>query len=309
MLTLPGCQQDAKPTSQSITETDPAPRAEVPDNLLEARSGFQTQLATFERDEDPLDPPQDDSFSLIQFDADLGPMSAYLSRPADPKKKHAAMIWVTGGFPPGGIDASAWEPSPVDNDQSAKVYRESGLIMMYPTFRGCCGNPGNQEGFFGEVNDVISAAEYLREQPFIDPDQIYLGGHSTGGTLVLLVAAATDMFRGVISFGPVEDPHFYGDDTLLHRRGIVRERTLRAPINYMDFIRTPTVVVEGTLGNLGSLVQLQSAALNNSSLSFVMVPAMDHFEVLSPVNAVLAKKIISLPPTENLTLTVDELAP
>ena len=62
-------------------------------------------------------------------------MNALLSKPDTPGQKHAAIIWITGGFPPGGIGDSAWEPSPAENDQSAKVYRENGIIMMYPTMR------------------------------------------------------------------------------------------------------------------------------------------------------------------------------
>jgi dipeptidyl aminopeptidase/acylaminoacyl peptidase len=60
------------------------------------------------------------------------------------------------------------------------------------------------------VDDVIVATEYLRAQPHVDPDRIYLGGHSTGGTLVQLVAASSDQYRAVFSFGPMDDVGGYG---------------------------------------------------------------------------------------------------
>ena len=66
--------------------------------------------------------------------------------------------------------------------------------MMFPSLRGGNDNPGNKEGFLGEVDDVLAAADFLSKQEFVDPNRIYLGGHSTGGTLVLLVAACSNKF-------------------------------------------------------------------------------------------------------------------
>ena len=88
--------------------------------------------------------------------------------------------------------------------------------MMFPSLRGGNDNPGVREGFFGEVDDVLAAAEYLSKQAFVDPQRIYLGGHSTGGTLVLLVAECSGRFRAVFSFGPV-----------LGTRGTAPERPVR----------------------------------------------------------------------------------
>lgn len=299
---------DRAATSEPITGRSSEEKSSEfpPATLLEARRGYQTQLQRQEREQEPLDVPPEDVFALVTFPAAPGPLAAYVSQPPQPNQRYPAMIWLTGGFPVGGIGASAWEPADPANDQSAKVYRERGMIMMYPTLRGTYGNPGVQEGFYGEVDDVIAAAEYLAKQPFVDPERIYLGGHSTGGTLALLVAEATDLFRGVVSFGPVEDPFFYGEDTLLHKRGIVRERLLRAPINFVGFVQSPTVVVEGTQGNVGSLAQLQAAAIDNEHMSFVMVPSMDHFSVLSPVNAILADRILNSP-DERLKLSTADL--
>ena len=62
--------------------------------------------------------------------------------------------------------------------------RES--IMMFPTLRGGNTNPGAREYLLGEVDDVLAAAEHLARLPYVDPQRIYLGGHSTGGTLALL---------------------------------------------------------------------------------------------------------------------------
>ena len=167
-------------------------------SLLEAREGFKTKIIKEVREaEYPLDPPKG-TVSKIQYQTELGPMSAYISAKPEGNQKLPAIIWITGGFPAGGIGEYAWEPSSKSNDQSAKVYREKGIVMMYPSFRGADGNIGLQEGFYGEVNDVLSALEYIKKLDYVDNDNIYLGGHSTGGTLALLVAQATDEFKAVI---------------------------------------------------------------------------------------------------------------
>lgn len=314
LLLLGGCRQGEDTSKSSASDRPEADKASaenppefVPENLLEVRGSYRTILAGEVDDEEQLEIPDERIFEITAYKSAPGFLEAYLSLPVEKDRKYPAMIWVTGGFPPGGIGAQAWEPVDPANDQSAKIYRESGMIMMYPTLRGCCDNPGFQEGFYGEVDDLIAAGEYLKQHPSVDPDRIYLGGHSTGGTLVLLVAESTDLFRGVIAFGPVEDPAHYGDEYILYERGRVKERMLRAPIHYLDYIRTPTVIVEGTQGNIGSLMALQAKGSSNSNLSFVPVPHKDHFNVLSHVNAIVADRIISRP-DEPLALTAADVA-
>ena len=163
--------------------------------------------------------------------------------------------------------------------------------MMYPTLRGSAGNPGYQENFYGEVNDVLSALEYLRKQDFVDPDNIYLGGHSTGATLALLVACTPNKFKSIFAFGPVGDPAGYGEECQYHDTSIKKEQYLRAPINFIDSVTTPTYVIEGTEGNYSSLQELKKSSSNNS-LHFVAIPHMDHFEALAPGNKLIAAKLL-----------------
>lgn len=53
--------------------------------------------------------------------------------------------------------------------------------------------------------DPKDGRRHLAHQPYVDPNRIYLGGHSTGGTLALMTAEASDRFRAVFAFGPVSD--------------------------------------------------------------------------------------------------------
>jgi hypothetical protein len=70
---------------------------------------------------------------------------------------------------------------------------------MFPVLRGGNDNQVPKESFLGEVQDVVAAAGHLEDLPYVDSDRIYLGGHSTGGTLALLVAECSDRFRAVCS--------------------------------------------------------------------------------------------------------------
>ncbi len=101
--------------------------------------------------------------------------------------------------------------------------------MMFPSLRGGNRNPGKKEGFLGEVDDIVAAADYLAKKPYVDPQRIYLGGHSTGGTLVLLVAECSDRFRAIFSFGPADQVEGYPDDFLPYNSRNPAENKVRSP--------------------------------------------------------------------------------
>ncbi|MEM7679068.1 MAG: prolyl oligopeptidase family serine peptidase, partial [Myxococcota bacterium] len=266
-----------------------APSAWAETTLAEARRGHQTKPNKKVRASEGLPEPAP-MFERVTYPTPLGPMQAYVGKPSSPERRYPAIIWITGGFPPGGMDSSAWSPQNPSNDQSAKAYREAGLIMMYPTFRGSSGNPGFQETLYGEVDDVLAAHAYLAKLDFVDPKRIYLGGHSTGGTLALLVAESTNAFKAVFSFGPVADPAVYRAEVLTYDPSDRMERRLRAPIHYLAAVRSPTFILEGTLGNHGSLLELEKAS-KNEALQFTGIRGADHFDILAPLNRFIAGKL------------------
>ncbi|MEO0480566.1 MAG: prolyl oligopeptidase family serine peptidase [Planctomycetota bacterium] len=278
-------------------------------SLVELRRGFDTELSQKVRDDDGWGDPDSELFSKVDYRGPAGRLSAWLSgapEGADPASKHPVMLWVTGGFPAGGAGSSAWLPSDQDNDQSAKIYRESGMVMMYPSFRGSFGNDGYQEGFLGEVDDLLAAIDYVKTVSYVDPKQVFVGGHSTGGTMALLAAASTNELRGVISLGPVADPFDYGEDTVLHKLGREGERSLRAPIRHLERIQVPTIVIEGENGNAPSLRAMRDATAN-ASIQFIEVPGTDHFELIASVNRVLAKKLTRLGKRDSVRVSADDV--
>ena len=277
-------------------------------SLPTARRNFKTMLRRQEAAQDPVPQPPNALFRTVYYESSVGELAAYLSPPASDSQKHPAIIWIFGGFG-NGIGETAWEEAPLENDQSASAFRKAGIVMMYPSLRGGNDNPGFKEGFFGEVDDVLAAVDYLAQQDFVDPKRIYLGGHSTGGTLALLVAASTDRFRAVFSFGPVEDVGVYGDQYLPFDTSHQRELELRSPLRWLHSIQSPVFVFEGAEqpGNLDSL-QILANASRNPEIHFYPVKRADHFSVLAPATQLVADKILRDDgPNPNITFTQAEL--
>jgi acetyl esterase/lipase len=161
------------------------------------------------------------------------------------------------------------------------------------------GNPGAQETFLGEVSDVVAAVKWLRAQPFVDPQQVYVGGHSTGGTLSLLVGASTEV-TGVVSFGPIDNVCGYGAERLPFDTSSEEECSVRSPLTYaMQF--PPSVIVEGEWGNGPAVRSLGLWPSKNTS--YVAIPNCSHFLYVGVLNEFFAQKIAK---REALTFTVEQ---
>lgn len=275
-------------------------------NLMDARRGFSTTLTRREKAEYPAPLPPSGLFQLEKYRSPAGELDAYVSPPPGDGQKHPAMLWVFGGFD-NSIGETAWESASPDNDQSASAFRQAGMVMMYPSFRGGNMNPGHIEAFFGEVDDLLAAADHLATKDYVDPQRIYLGGHSTGGTMVMLAAAATDRFRAVFAFGPVDDVSGYGAEMLPFNPWNEREVSLRNPIQWLHAMNSPVFVFEGSSGNISCLRNMRRAS-TNPQLHFHEVRRADHFSILAPVTAVVADKIRQdTGPACNIQFTDEEI--
>lgn len=286
MLMLTGCEIQKVPPAQD----DSPPLDPNVTSLVEARKGFQTRLVRKGNANEPVATPPPKVFRTVQYEAPLGRNSAYLT--PDPKdgKLRPAIIWITGGDC--NTIGDVWSPAPVSNDQTAAAYRQEGIVMMFPSLRGGNRNPGTIEGFLGEVDDVIAAADYLAKQPHVDPTRIYLGGHSTGGTLALLVAECSGQFRAVFSFGPADDVDNYGPEYTPFDVNSPREVALRSPGRWLHTITSPTFVFEGAMkGNIDSLDAMANSC-RNTQVRFFPVRGGSHFDILAPLNRMIAQKIL-----------------
>ncbi|MFC4254127.1 alpha/beta fold hydrolase [Altererythrobacter xixiisoli] len=258
--------------------------------LAEARQRQGANVTRELRQAGEAEVPPASVLQLVHYPSAVGDISGYLSPPPADGSRWPAIIWISGGDL--SIGDVFWQSQPADNDQSASVFRDAGIATFYPSLRGLNGNPGQNEGFYGEVDDVIAATRWLRQQPGIDPDRIYLGGHSSGATLVLLAAEMADEWQGVFAFGPVTDPRLYGENVPVPiAEDDSQGALLRQPLAWLKDIRSPTFVIEGTgQGNIDEL-QTMAAASSNPHLHFVEAPDCDHFSVLQPVSRLVAQAI------------------
>jgi dipeptidyl aminopeptidase/acylaminoacyl peptidase len=307
-----GCAQEASPYDTALrgareaAKSVPA-KSVSPSNptLAEARRGFVTRPGGQQPPSEPVPQPPPEVFRLIKYPSAVGPLSAYLTPDPGDGKKHPAIVWITGGDC--NSIGDVWSRAPRSNDQTAAAYRAAGIVMMFPSLRGGNDNPGRREGFLGEVDDVIAAAGYAAAQPYVDPTRIYLGGHSTGGTLAMLVAETSDRFRAVFAFGPAADVRGYGGQFVYHQPGPDEETLFRSPVYWLHSVRSPLFVIEGTGGNIDSLREMQSKS-TNPQVRFVTVSGADHFQVLAPANEAIAAKIVAdTGPNPAITLTEQDL--
>lgn len=261
------------------------------ETLKSARAAHPSKILPSTLENTPVEVPPNGVLDLVEYRSPVGNLKAYLSRDPLDKKKHPAIVWITRGDCNSLSDV--WTASPASNDQTASAYREAGIVTMYPSLRGGNTNSGQREGFLGEVDDILAAAAYLKGLDYVDSSRVYLGGHSTGGTLVLLTAELTDAFAGVVAFGPVSSPNAYGKESgfLPYDETIELEEKIRAPALWLQDVNTPTVVFEGGSGNTAHLEYMKNLS-KNPKIKFLTIPNGGHFSVLFPTNKLLAQAIV-----------------
>lgn len=285
---------ESQPTEKSSVATDPIIEAPYKSELAATRKQFKTKLLVHnQQKEKPATPPKD-LFSVLSFPTEIGNMDAYVSKIPDDGKLHPAIIWLTGGFG-NGLD-EVWVPQQPDYDETADIFRRKGLITMYPAQRGGNMSPGYEESFYGEIDDIIAARDFLAKQKGIDSNRIYIGGHSTGGTKALLVVESTNKFRAAFCFGPVSSALLYGD-YLTYDMDNKQENILRAPGAWMKDIVTPTFILEGDAkdSNIDELKLLKKIVDKRGyqHIQFFELKGKNHFTGLQPASEAIAKELMA----------------
>jgi len=284
-LLTPASVQPAGPESGARSADAPAAPT-----LAEARAGQAANVAkTYRQPRKPVVPPVE-WMSLVAYPGPLGDMAGYLAKPFGSQGRRPAIIWISGGDTAIG---DFWSPQPRGNDQSAAAFRDAGMVVFYPAVRGLNGNPGQVESYFGELDDLVAATRWLKAQPFIDPDRVYLGGHSSGGTMALLAAEYASEWAAVFAFGPVIDPQLYGKGLWGVQPVAATDKAgqrLRAPIHWLSSITMPTLVLEGTNGNAADIADFGKVNAN-PKVRFGLVGGCSHFSILRPGSEMIAGAI------------------
>lgn len=259
-------------------------------SLSAARRGFRTKITKEGEEVGAAEKPDSGPYELIHYDSPAGSLAAYVTKDPGDGKKHPAIIWITGGD--NNSIGDVWTPRGRSNDQSVSAFPKAGIVTMFPSQRGGNTNPGKREGFLGEADDILAATDYLAKLSYVDPEQIYLGGHSTGGTMVMLVAAQTDRYKAVFALGPVASAKQYGGD-YVYCPNTITEMHYRSPINWLHCVKNPMYVMEGAIdGNWEGAIDVMAEENTNPNIKFFKVNGHDHFSVIAPVAEKLAEQIV-----------------
>ncbi len=285
-LMVVGCDVNRQfPLPSNATSTKPQ------QTLAEARKGFVTKIVKTGESFGAPDSPTGGEFELIRYQSPAGGLAAYVTPDPADGQKHPAIVWITGGDC--NSIGDVWSPNERGNDQSASPFRTAGIVMMFPSQRGGNDNPGQREGFLGEVDDILAATDHLARLPYVDPGQIYLGGHSTGGTMVMLVGACTDRYRAIFSLGPVAVANQYDGEFVYCDPNNKTEIVLRSPLFWLDCVKRPMYVFEGADNGNWDAIQMMVDENSNPNIQFFKIAGHDHFTVIAPLAEKLAAQIIT----------------
>ncbi|MCI5052991.1 MAG: S9 family peptidase [Simkaniaceae bacterium] len=135
---------------------------------------------------------------------------------------------------------------------------QKGFIVLQPNFRGSTGygkkfRSGNRNNFGGrDFDDVMSGVDALIGKGLVDEKRMGVCGWSYGGYLTAWIVGKTDRFSaacigaGILnlnSFNNTTDIHNYIPDYLPSETS--HNLYKRSPINYVDNIRTPLLILHG----------------------------------------------------------------
>jgi dipeptidyl aminopeptidase/acylaminoacyl peptidase len=204
------------------------------------------------RSEDMVEP------FLIHFPSKDGKwqISAFLYVPynAERNGKNAAIVWIHGG------PTDQFENSFARNIQ---FLVNQGYFVIAPNYRGSTGYGKEFEDADrfdmggGDLEDVISAAEWIKKTGFIDPKKVVALGGSYGGYLTMMaVTKAPDLWAAGVPIVPFvnwfteienEDPSLREYDIATMGDPMKDKVRLkdRSPIYFVDQIKAPLLLLAG----------------------------------------------------------------
>lgn len=195
-------------------------------------------------------------FQKIKYRSSVGDLDipAYLFQPLNKRgaKGHAAMVWVHGGVH-GNMDELYFP--------FIKEAVERGYVIITPEYRGSTGygEPFHNAIDYGgyEVDDTVSAVEYLATLPHVDMDRLGIMGWSHGGYIALFsVFRDVTPFKAAAAIVPVTNlvfrlsykgPGYQASFSTQQRiRGLPFEKQeeyiKRSPLYSVDKLRVPLLV-------------------------------------------------------------------
>ena len=222
-------------------------------NLADGKSRQLTHsLVGGVRSEDMVEP------SLVHYPSKDGKwtISAFVYMPYNlPRNgQHPAIVFVHGG--PTAQTMNIF-------NRVVQYVANQGYIVIAPNYRGSTGygKEFQQANLFdmggGDLQDVLAAADWIKQTGYVDPKKLILMGGSYGGYLTMMgVTKAPDLWAAGVPIVPFvnwfteiqnEDPVLRESDLATmgdpeKNRALLEERS---PINFVDQIKAPLYLLAG----------------------------------------------------------------
>jgi len=265
---------------------------------IDPRSGNVRKLSTI-NDELLANTDMGSYESVTYAGANGQPIQMWVSYPPgfDKSKKYPLFMLIHGGPHNGITDGMSFR-------WNAQVFGSWGYVTGWPNFHG---SSGFGEAFADSINpewaekpyqDVIKAAEWFADKPFIDADRMVAGGGSYGGYLTSVILGREHPFNALVAHAKVYNlytqyaadfastvPRFGGFWEEGNREVVDRNSPHLAAGNF----DTPTLVIHGQRDlrvpvNHGFEL-FQTLLVRGVPTRFVYFPDENHW-ILKPQNSV-----------------------
>ncbi len=183
-------------------------------------------------------------------------ISAFVYAPYNQQRDHRrpAVVYIHGG--PASQTVNSF-------NRTVQYLVNQGYFVIAPNYRGSTGygkeftDANRMDAGGGELNDVLDAAEWIKRSDYIDPKKLIVMGGSYGGYLSMMaVTKAPEMWAAAVAIVPFvnwftevesEDPVLRESD-LATMGDPIKNKSLwedRSPINFVDRIRAPLLLLAG----------------------------------------------------------------
>jgi acetyl esterase/lipase len=271
LLTTEGCRPGGEPTVQPTPSTSVSPT----DDLATARKGFSTKLRVrgsapqrYQNEKPPA------GVKEVEYTSGELKLKGWLSADAGDGKKRSAVVYLHGGWAFGDGD---WE--------DAEPFAKAGFVLFMPMLRGENGNPGNYESFLGEADDAIAAGQFVSLLPNVDPDNVFVAGHSVGAVLTCLTSMLPSPYRAAAALDGYVDMESWvsgsPDAQVPYDRNTPEEIWVRNPMAFASSIRCPLRLYVGEDGQEVNAPLAVKAQLAGKDCELVSVRG-DHQGMVAP---------------------------
>jgi dipeptidyl aminopeptidase/acylaminoacyl peptidase len=163
---------------------------------------------------------------VFAYMADGQKITGQMNTPKNTTGKLPAIIMIRGF-----VDPSIYQTG-VGTKPAAAYFAQNGFATFAPDFLGYSGSdPEDPDVFAARVKRpiaVLTLIESVKKLPNIDPDHIFIWGHSNGGQIALSILEITGKNYPTVLWAPVSKPFpysvlYYTDDSDDQGKGLRKE--------------------------------------------------------------------------------------